>query len=392
MKQPILNMQPGPTIVDDRVIQSLVHPVMHHLSPEFIEILEETCTHMQQVYETDGEIVILPSSGRGAVEAVLASVRETDRPLIVPVNGFFSNMMVNIGRALGMEVVALRYESGQVLPREEILAEVARHNQPILGMVHNDTSTSMVNDLSGYAEAVHDAGGLFLVDAVSSLGGTAVQVDAHGIDFCASASQKALGAIPGVATVSVSTRGREALDARSDLPRGNYFDLRKWWDLWVLPERGGRLASGYRRLPWSMPTHLIVALHRACELMLEEGLEARYERHARAARALRAGVEALGLEAIVAEEAASSTLTAVASAGVDLGATKQRIAERHGIRVAGSMEGPSVPLIRIAHMAETARLGPLVRTLSAIAEDLAENGDVRADAVAAFYRVWDAAD
>lgn len=388
MGDPILSMQPGPTIVDDRVIQSLASPVMHHLSPEFIEILEETCSVLKTIYGTTGEVVVLPSSGRGAVEASLTSIREEDRPLVVPVNGTFSRMMANIGKSLGMEVVVLPYDDGQVLPKHEIISELRKYNRPIFGMVHNDTSTGMVNDLGDYGDAVHKLGGLYLVDAVSSLGGTDIAMDQNGIDLCASASQKALGSLPGLGTVAMSARAKEALDARSDLPRGSYLDLQKWWNLWVRVEDGGRLASGYRRLPWSMPTHLVVALHRSCQLIQQEGIEEIFARHARAAKALRAALKALDLELPVGDAEASTTMTQLTSEKFELADVRQQLLRRHNIRVAGNLDTPSDSSMRIAHMAETARSGPLIQTLSALAEVIYSETEVPTDPVRKFYEVW----
>jgi alanine-glyoxylate transaminase/serine-glyoxylate transaminase/serine-pyruvate transaminase len=389
-----LLMEPGPTQVDPRVIQTLCSPIVHHQSPAFITTVDAVAELLQRIYLTTGEVVVLPCSGRGAVEAVLTSVREPGGVFVVPTNGTFGRMMVAIGRSVGLKVVELPHESGEVIDRDVVLAELARHQAPILGIVHNETATGMVNDLSGYGAAVHAQGGLFLVDAVSSLAGTPIEVDGLDVDFCASASQKSVGALPGVAFVSVGERGRERLASRSAQPRGNYLDLQRWWDQWLPAERGGLLKSGYRRLPWSMPTHLVIALHRACELMFEEGLSARWDRHARTGAALRAALGELGLALVAPPGAESATVTAFYGNDV-IGAADLRTAlgRDHGITVAGGMDVLGGKIIRVGHMAETARPGPQLQTLSAIVHEMARRGySAKRSPIERYLEVWSQAD
>lgn len=382
----MLLMEPGPTQVDERVIQSLCTPVVYHQSPEFTRTMDDLRPLLRGIYGTEGEVVILPASGRGAVEAVLASVREEGRPFVVPTNGTFGRMMATIGRAVGLSVVELKHGSGAVVPREEIAEALAGLDRPILGIVHNETATGMVNDLTGLADLVHARDGLLLVDAVSSLGGAELAADRNGIDFCVSAAQKSMGAIAGLSFVAVGDRALRELDARTDLARGSYLDLRRWWDMWVAAEDGGRLTSGYRRLPWTMPTHLAGALLRACELAHEEGLKERWDRHRRCGEALRAALHALGMPVLAPDGHASDTVTAFGHPGLDAKDLKRRLADRHGVRLATGMDDDAATILRIAHMAETARPGPLVQTLAALAAELGAN----VDATRIFLDTWSA--
>lgn len=382
-------MEPGPTQVDDRVIQALCTPVVYHQSPEFIATMDGLRPLLRGIYGTDGEIVVLPSSGRGAVEAALASVREEGRPFVVANNGTFGRMMATIGRAVGLDVIELAYGSGEVIPRDAIAGALAGLDRPILGIVHNETATGMVNDITGLADLVHARDGLLLVDAVSSLGGAELAVDRNGVDFCVSATQKSMGAIAGLSFVSVSDRALRELDARTDLARGSYLDLRRWWDMWVAAEEGGRLRSGYRRLPWTMPTHLAGALLRACELAYEEGLKERWERHRRCGEALRAALGALGMPVLAPEGHASDTVTAFGRPGLDAKGLKRRMDERHGVRLATGMDDDAATTMRIAHMAETARPGPLLQTLAALAVELDALGlGTGADPTRTFLTTW----
>lgn len=389
MSSGTLLMEPGPTMVDDRVIQALCTPVVYHQSPEFAQTMDEICERLRGIYGTrSGDVIILPASGRGALEAVLTSVREVGRPFVVPTNGTFGRMMATIGRSVGLDVTELRRKSGEVVPRAEIESTLKGCSRPILGIVHNETATGMVNELHGYAELVRQHDGLLVVDAVSSLGGAEFVTDDLGIDFCVSATQKSMGAPAGLSFVSVSGRGRNEIESRSDLHRGNYLDLRRWWDIWVSADHGGRLNSGYRRLPWTMPTHLAGALLRACELIDDEGLKQRWRRHQRIGEALRAGLRELGMTILAPSGSESDTVTAFTSAGLEAKEIRRRLDERYGVRLATGMDDDAQRVLRIAHMAETARPGPQVQTLAALAEELGGRSARLADPVHTFLDVW----
>src|SRR5690606_26583972 len=145
-------MEPGPTQVDTRVLQALAEPVIYHQSPAFVEIMDITCGQLQEIYGTTGEVVIIPSTGRGGMEAAIGSVREPGQTIVIPTNGAFSRMMANISRALGLNGVELKHGSGEKCCRAAIEEALSQHEKPLLGMVHNETSTGMVNDLSGYGD------------------------------------------------------------------------------------------------------------------------------------------------------------------------------------------------------------------------------------------------
>lgn len=368
-------MEPGPTQVDPRVIQAMCRPVVYHQSREFFETVDVVCEQLQRIYQTAGEIVVLPATGRGGIEAALGSVREPDQILVIPTNGSFGRMMANIGRAVGLNVVELPFGPGEPILRADVEEALGRYDKPILGIVHNETSTGMVNDISGYGAAVHRRGGLFVVDTVSSLGGVPVQTDLQEIDLCVSASQKSIGALAGLSFVSVSPRATEQFDQRSSLHRGMYLDLRRWWEMWLPTSRGGKLTSGYRRLPWSMPTHLVFALQVAAEVIFEEGLHARWSRHERAGVALRNALVELGLKPVPAAGWESATVTAMYGGDdLDVNDVRAALSERHGIGVAGGLDDLNGKIFRIGHMAETARFGPQVHVVSALAYELEQRG------------------
>ncbi|MEV5646736.1 aminotransferase class V-fold PLP-dependent enzyme [Nocardia sp. NPDC052254] len=383
-----VHLEPGPTIIDPRVVAALSAQPMYHQSPEFAVLADETCDLLRSFYGTSGEVVMLPSSGRGAVEAALASVDHIGRTLVVPANGTFARMMATIGRSLGMHVVELAHRAGQILDRDRIAEEVARHDRPILGVVHNETSTGMLNPLDGLAEVVRGRDGLLVVDTVSSLGGTAVEMDRHDIDLCASTTQKAVGAPPGVGFVALGPRGIAAVESGAE-GEGHYLQLRRWWDQWVPLDRGGRLASGYRRLPWTMPTNVVVALHTALRLAAGEHVRGTWERHRRIAEALRAALRCLGASPVAAAGYESPTVSAFRFGDTDVLQLRRALAHRHGVHIATGMGDEATTVLRFAHMAESARPTPQLLMLTALTYELARSARCDGDDPAqVFQRFW----
>lgn len=384
MSQNAIHLEPGPTIIHDSVVTALAQQPIYHQSSEFAGILDDATELLRSFYDTSDEVVILPSSGRGAVEAALLSIDHVDRTLVVPTNGTFGRMLASVGRSIGMNVTEIAHDSGEVFDHERIVGALADHHRPVLAMVHNETSTGMINSLEGMADLVHDREGLFAVDAVSSLGGTPIRMDANGVDLCASASQKSVGAPPGLGFVALSPRGITEVDSRTD-KAGFYLDLRRWWDQWLPVDRGGRLASGYRRLPWTAPTNIVVALSTALHLSAGENKEATWSRHERIAAALRTAMRGLGGTPLAPVGYESPTVGAFRLTDVDVKTVKSRLASVHNVFVATGMDSDASTSLRFAHMAESAREAPHVTLLNALAVELAELGHQVADDPASVF-------
>ena len=366
--EPLL-LQPGPTLIDPRVVEAVGRPPVHHLSGSFSDVLDVTCDRLATIFDTRGEVVLLPATGRGGVEAAIASVYEPDRAVLVVSNGSFGEMIARIARALGARVITLEAPPGEPVHQADVEACLRRERVGIVALVHCETATGILNDLDGLGELVHRHGALLVVDAVSSVAGSPLPVDELGIDLAVGASQKAVGSLGGTSFVAVSGRAREAMLARSDQPRTSYLDLDRWWDQWLPIDRGGRLASGFRRQPWSTPTHPVFALEEACRIIVdEEGLDRRLARHAAAGAAVRAVLRSFGFRLFGGEETPSPTVTAFE--GTDRVPAPDLIGllrDEHGILVAGGLDAQRGQLVRIGHMAESARPGPLLTVLSAIA-------------------------
>lgn len=358
-----LLMEPGPTQVDPRVIQAMSRPPVHHLSREFVQLTDRLCGNLREVFRTDGEVVLLPSSGRGGVEAVLVSVPATT--VVVPSNGAFGRMLAHIARRAGHDVVEVRYGFGEPIRTDAVREAIAESRAGMLAVVHCESSTGMLNDVPTLARIGREAGATVLVDAISSLGGARLEMDYWGIDFCVSASQKAIGSVTGLAMVAVGRPGVELLLGSSGTARSTYLDLRLWWSLWLPQERGG-YASAARRFPCSMPTHHVFALDEACRLLLHEGLEDRIARHTEVANAFRSAMRRLDIGLLCDGAEAAPTLSAITgSPDAPPAAIRRALEQDFGITIAGSMD-PSVPLARIGHMAETARMGPMRQVVAAL--------------------------
>ena len=386
----ILSLEPGPTSVDPRVVQAMAQPTIHHLSAEFEVSLDRAAALLARLFGTESEVVVLPATGRGGVEAVFTSLTQDGRGVVVATNGFFGRMMAAIARSTGAHVVEVEHQPGEPLAIDRIRHVLAVEDIGLLALVHCETSTGMLNPMADLADAAHDHDALLFVDAVSSLGGVAVDMDALDIDVCVSAGQKAVGAIGGVSFAAMRARARAVMDSRSEHARGSYLDLDNWWAQWLPADRGGRMNSGYRRLPWSMPSQPMAALLEACRLAVEcEGMDDRFRRHAAAGAATRAVLAELELRLLPAEVHASPTVTAfLVPAAEDAVVVVERLSKRHGVVLAAGMGDMRHRVLRIGHMAETARPAPLLQALAAVETELA--GPNGTKALSSFLPAWTA--
>lgn len=371
-----LMMEPGPTQIDSRVVQAMCRPAIYHLDPEFIGVLDDACGLLQAVFGTAGEVVVVPATGRGSIEAVLTSAFGPDDRILVPSNGVFGQMVAAIGRALGRDIVELPVEAGAQLDLDALVAAAREHPPAAIAVVHCETSTGMLNPIREVAEIAREHGSLVLVDAIASAGGSPVRMEEWGIDFAVAAGQKALGALPGISAVGVSERGRARLQAVGAGTGARYFNLDRWWGMWLPTERGGRLQFGYRRLPWTTATHSVLALEAACRIVVEEeGLPARLARHHAAGRAFRAAIESMGLQLLAPPGLEADTVTAFFPPdGIDARDVTKALHANHDIKVAGGLEALAGRIVRVGHMAETARPVPLQTTLGALALELRRAG------------------
>jgi len=366
--RPVL-MIPGPTELPPPVIQALNQPPAIQYDETFDEgVLEPTTLALREVFQTRHEVIVMPGSGRTALEAGALSVIEPgDRALVVAA-GQFGLLMREIMHRVGAELTEFPVELGAPLDLDRLAAEARRLRPKVLSLVHNETSTGTTYPAAEVGRIAREVGALFLLDTVSSIAGIDVRTDEWGVDLNMTGSQKCLAAPLGMALVAVSPRAWEAMERRARPARSWAYDLLRWKEHWIPESRGGRVKDGApRRQPVSIPTHLTAAMQVAVRLILEEGLPHRFRRHEVAARALRAGVAAMGLEMFPHPSLLSSTVSSIkAPRDVDTAAVVRRMREQYGILIGTGLDRIRATTLRIGTMGMTASPLYVLPTLGAL--------------------------
>ncbi|MBZ0115098.1 MAG: alanine--glyoxylate aminotransferase family protein, partial [Thermoanaerobaculia bacterium] len=292
---------PGPSAVPARVLEALGRPTIGHLDPEFLRLMDESREMLRRVFRTENEMTIaISGTGSAGMEACVANLIEPGDGMIVCVNGVFGARMKDVAERCGARVTVVEAPWGEVIPAEAIAKALTDHpDVRAVGIVHAETSTGAHQPLEEISDLVHRAGAFFLVDAVTSLGGIELRVDDWGIDACYSGTQKCLSCPPGLAPVTFSKAAVDHVLSRKTKVQSWYLDLSMLAQYW----------GSERVYHHTAPINMNYALHEALCIVLEEGLEARIERHTRNHLRLRRGLEALGLEFI--QSRSLTTLNAV---------------------------------------------------------------------------------
>jgi aspartate aminotransferase-like enzyme len=324
---------PGPTPVPPQVLAAMGEPIVHHRSPDFRPIYERCLARLREVCRTESDVLLFTASGTGAFESAVVNLVSPGEPHLVVSAGSFGERWVGMTSAYGADVDQLRYEWGETPDPEDVRARLAAREAKAVWIVQSETSTGVVADVQAIAAVAKEAGALVVVDAVSSLGAVPCETDAWGLDVVVSGSQKALMTPPGLGLAAVSDA---ALAATGSTPRF-YFD----WQ---------RTRDAQRKLdaPFTPPVSLVTALDVALGMLLEEGLEAVFERHVCLGRAARAGAKAMGLELFSPDEDRSAVVTAVLSP--DAAEVISGVRNRFGITLAGGQGDLKGKIFRIGHI------------------------------------------
>jgi aspartate aminotransferase-like enzyme len=362
-------MIPGPTELPPPVIQALNQPPTIQYDQSFDEgVLEPTTLALREVFQTRHEVILLPGSGRTALEAGAASVIEPGDPVLVVVAGQFGLLMRDIMGRLGAAVTEFPVELGARLDLDRLAREAARIRPRAITLVHNETSTGTTYPAAEVGSIARQVGALFLLDTVSSIAGLDVRTDEWGVDLNMTGSQKCLAAPLGLALASVSDRAWTAMAQRKTKPATRAYDLALWKEWWIPTSRGGQVPDGTpRRQPVSIPTHLTAAMREAVRLILAEGLPHRFRRHAVASAALRAGLAAMRLEMFPDPTIVSNTVSCVRTPrGIDPAAVVSRMREQYGILIGTGLAEIRTFTLRIGTMGLTASPHYVLPTLSAL--------------------------
>src|SRR5947208_9780908 len=327
---------PGPIPVPTAWAASLGTPLVHLCSPDFLPVYERVLTRLREVCRTESDVLLFGASGTGAFESAVANLVAPGDPHLVVSAGNFGERWVSMLTAYGAEVDVLRYAWGETPDADDLRARLGERQAKAVWLVQSETSTGVVADVRALAAAAKEAGALVVVDAVSSLGAVPCETDGWGLDVVVAGSQKALMCPPGPGLAAVS---ETALASTGSSPRF-YFD-------WERTRKGQQTLDA----PVTLPVSLVAGLDVALELLLEEGLEAAFDRHVRLGRAARAGVKALGLELFSPDEDRSAVVTAIrAPAGIDSGDVIRGVRDRFGITIANGQGELKGKIFRLGHI------------------------------------------
>ncbi len=355
-------MGPGPSDVPAEVLAALARPTIGHLDPEFLRVLDETQGMLRQVFGTKSALTLpISATGSAGMETCFVNLLEPGDHALICRHGVFGGRMAEVARRAGAEVTLVEAPWGRPIDPDDVAAAAQKRAFKVLAVVHAETSTGVLQDLSPFRAIADSCGALLLVDAVTSLAGVPVNVDDMGIDAIYSGTQKCLSCPPGLSPISFSERARDALAARATPVQSWYLDLTLI----------GQYFGGERVYHHTAPVNMIFALHEALRLVLSEGLENRYTRHRTQAEALYQGLEALGLELVVEPPARLPPLTLVRIPdGVDDVTVRKKLLTEHDLEIGGGLGDFKGKAWRIGLMGASATPKHVELCLSALADAL----------------------
>jgi len=359
-------MGPGPSNCHPSVLRAMSAPLVGHLDPQFIGIMNEIQELLRFLFRTENRLTI-PVSGTGSsgMETVFVNLLEPGDTAVVCVNGVFGMRMSDIVGRCGAELIKVEAPWGKRIDPEDVRKAVSGRKVKLVAIVHAETSTGVMQPLEEISGIAHEAGALFLADTVTSLGGCDVRVDDWKIDACYSGTQKCLSCPPGLAPVSFSDAAVDVISNRKSKVQSWYLDMTMVMKYWG-PER-----SYHHTAPVSMN----YALRQALAIIRDEGLEARFARHLTNHRALVAGVEAMGLSMCVAPEDRLATLNTVCiPEGVDDAGVRKHLLEAYDLEIGGGLGDFKGKAWRIGLMGHSSTRNNVLLVLSALADALGAQG------------------
>lgn len=349
--------------MDPAVLRALAKPTTSHVSPSFVEIFRGALGNLKKVMKTSGDVFVVAGSGTLAMEMAVSNVVEPNEKVLVVSTGYFGDRFVDVVSRFTSQVEKISFEWGKAADPSKIKEKLQNGKHKAAIVVHVDTSTGVANDVREIAKVVKDQGALFILDTVCSLGGMDIRVDEWGIDVCLSGSQKALAVPPGLAILSAS---KEALDARAKRKTkvpSYYMDFENWVPVMRDP-------SKYFATP---PVNMIYCFAQSLEMILNEGLEKRFARHAAIAKAMRSALERIGLRIVAEDGWRADTMTAAHyPSGIEDEAFRSGMAKR-GVIVAGGLGQLRGKIFRVGHMGNVSA-NDIVATIGAIEGSLSQLG------------------
>ncbi|MFC6288430.1 pyridoxal-phosphate-dependent aminotransferase family protein [Nocardioides sp. GCM10027113] len=351
---------PGPSNPYPEATAALGLPLLGHLDPVFLEVMDETCAMLREVWGTQNARTLpISATGSAGMEAAFVNTVHPGDVVVVAVNGLFGRRMTDVAARCGAEVVVVEHEWGQPVDVDRVLS--AHPSPAIIAAVHAETSTGVRSDIAALGAGKGDA--LLLVDAVTSIGGIELRADDWGVDIGYAGTQKCLGVAPGLAPFTISDR---AFERRVEKPQSWYLDLGLLGG--YVGEAGG---SGGRTYHHTAPVAMVASLHAGLRRILDEGLEQVWARHEAAGRQLQDGLEKMGLELFAAEGHRLPELTSVkVPEGVDSAAVRKYLLERHDLEIGAGVGPYAATVWRIGLMGHNARPDAALLVLAALQDAL----------------------
>jgi len=358
---------PGPSNVNPRVTQSMLKGMLGHLDPEFWPITDQVCAMLREVFHTKGDFTLpISATGMAGMESAFCNLIEPGDKVVVIVNGFFGTRMVDVASRCGADVHKVDVPWGSpVLP--EIVEDVLKKesNVKAVAFVHAETSTGVLSPIKEITGVIHEHEALVILDVVTSLGGVKFLMDEWDVDVCYSASQKCLGAPPGMSPISFSGRAIDSIKARKTQVQSYYLDILNLKNYW----------SKRKMYHHTAPILMIYALREALLMMMEEGLENRWARHSMNAAALRAGLESLGLELLADPKYRAAPLTTVkVPDGIEASKVIQALYGEYNLEIGNGLGDFKDKIWRIGLMGDSCKSSNVLMLLSALENVLPKQG------------------
>jgi alanine-glyoxylate transaminase/serine-glyoxylate transaminase/serine-pyruvate transaminase len=368
MNPPVrLMLTPGPSSIDPRVYRAMAAPLVGHLDPWFKTCMDDTQVLLRQIFQTENRLTMpLSASGSGGIEASVVNALEDDDEAIVCVNGWFSDRMAIIAGHTRAKVTKVEAPYGKAVDAEDVRRAAKGRKIKMIGLAQGETSSGVLTDLADFRTVADELGALLVVDTVASLAGVPLHVDLERIDICFSGTQKAISAPPGMSPMTVSPRAEEVFRTRKTKVQSWYFDLTTAMNYWGKD----RL---YHHTP---PISLIYALREAMRIVMEEGLQARWDRHRQNLLALVAGLEVMGLELLVkdAKDRLPTVTAVMIPQGIDDVKVRNQLLDEFNIEIAGGLGPLKAKIWRVGLMGYCSQKPHVLLFLAALEKVLLDQG------------------
>jgi len=355
----VLLMGPGPSSINPKVYQAMAKPTIGHLDPQFLALMDGLKDQLRRVMDTENDATItLSGTGSSGMEAVMTNLVEEGETMLVATGGFFADRMVDVARRLGAQVDVLEFPWGKPVETAEVAKKLKEKSYKYVSMVHGETSTGVINPISEIGPLVRAAGAFFIVDAVTTLGGSKIHADDYQIDALYSCSQKCIGCPSGLSPVTFSPRAMEKIAARKKKVPNFYLDmtiLMKYWN------------GTPRAYHHTAPANMYFGLYEALRLVLEEGVDKVIARHREVHEYLVAGFEKMGLSMLVDKPYRLPHLnTVLVPAGIDEAAVRKELRQNYKIEIGAGLGTLAGKIWRVGIMGHAARKENVDILLSAL--------------------------